>query len=189
MTKRQRSQAFYELVWPHRATVLRTASMLVRDAAEAEDLTQETLLRAHNALDRFLRGTDMRAWLMRILRNLRIDRLRSARARSSDVRLERIEFDPPASEEPPPSDAELWNDPEAMLEAFSDRQVITALQSLPEEIRWTLLLVDVEGLDHADAAEILDVPVGTVKSRAHRGRRMLRESLLPVAREMRLVRE
>jgi RNA polymerase sigma-70 factor (ECF subfamily) len=71
--------------------------------------------------------------------------------------------------------------PEEMLEAFSDREIIAALQRLPEEIRWTLLLVDVQGMDHANAAEVLDVPVGTVKSRAHRGRNMLREILRPMA--------
>jgi RNA polymerase sigma-70 factor (ECF subfamily) len=67
--------------------------------------------------------------------------------------------------------------------------MIQALQRLPEEIRWTLLLVDVEGMDHADAAAVLGVPVGTVKSRAHRGRAMLREALLPMARDLRLIPE
>jgi RNA polymerase sigma-70 factor (ECF subfamily) len=67
--------------------------------------------------------------------------------------------------------------------------MIRALQRLPEEIRWTLLLVDVEGMDHADAAAVLGVPVGTVKSRAHRGRAMLREALLPMARDLRLIPE
>ena len=85
--------------------------------------------------------------------------------------------------------AALWERPDVALAAFSDQQVIDALQRLPEEIRLTLLLVDVEGLDHADAASILDVPEGTIKSRAHRGRGMLREALLPVARDMRLIRD
>jgi len=66
--------------------------------------------------------------------------------------------------------------------------MIDALQRLPEEIRWTLLLVDVEGVDQADAAELLDVPVGTIKSRAHRGRAMLRDRLAPLARERGLLK-
>jgi RNA polymerase sigma-70 factor (ECF subfamily) len=74
------------------------------------------------------------------------------------------------------------------LNEFSDAEVIKALQHLPEEIRWTLLLVTVEEMDQADAAGVLGVPVGTVKSRLHRGRMMLRQALLPLARDRRVVR-
>jgi RNA polymerase sigma-70 factor (ECF subfamily) len=98
----------------------------------------------------------------------------------------------PASDEGGPAGVDghpAWDDPHALLQRFSDRHMIQALQCLPEEIRWTLLLVDVEGIDHAEAAAILGVPVGTVKSRAHRGRRMLREALLPLAKELRLISE
>jgi DNA-directed RNA polymerase specialized sigma24 family protein len=70
-----------------------------------------------------------------------------------------------------------WDNPEEILERFADDVVVLALKTLPEEIRWTLLLVDVEQLDHADAASVLGVPVGTIKSRAHRGRAMLRDRL------------
>jgi RNA polymerase sigma-70 factor (ECF subfamily) len=97
-------------------------------------------------------------------------------------------FDPAEPARPDAGDPEAaWSNPESVLNAFSDQQVIDALRALPEEIRLTLLLVDVEGLDQRDAAGILDVPVGTIKSRAHRGRAMLRESLLPLARELRLI--
>jgi len=75
------------------------------------------------------------------------------------------------------------------LNAFSDADVIDGLQGIAEELRWTLLLVDVEGMDHRDAAEVLGVPVGTIKSRVHRARAMLRQVLLPLARQRRLVRE
>jgi RNA polymerase sigma-70 factor, ECF subfamily len=70
-----------------------------------------------------------------------------------------------------------------LLEAFSDAQVIEALLELPEEMRWTLLLVDVEGLSLSEAAQVMAVPEGTVKSRCHRGRSLLRATLLPLARE------
>ena len=76
-----------------------------------------------------------------------------------------------------------------LLEQFSDAEMIDALSRLPEEIRWTLLLVDVEGMDHKEAAGVLDVPVGTIKSRAHRGRMMLRDKLLPLARQARIVKD
>ena len=148
----QATQRFYDLAWPHLAAVLRTARVLTGNSADAEDLAQETMLKAFRSIDRFREGTDARAWLMTILRRTRIDRLRASSSSAGTI-------------------------------------VIDALRGLPEEIRWTLLLVDVEGMDHAEAAEILRVPVGTIKSRTHRGRAMLREALLPVARERRMVRD
>lgn len=180
---------FYRLVWPHRATVLRTAQVLLRGGTEADDLAQETLIKAFRAIDQFAEGTDIRAWLMTILRRTRIDRLRSSARRADEVSLDAIQAEPVDPRADEPAGTEQWQDAEAMLQAFSDAQVIEALRQLPEDIRWTLMLVDVEGLEQQDAAKILDVPVGTVKSRAHRGRAMLRQTLLPVAREMRMVRE
>ena len=180
------TQRFYAEVWPHAASVLRTARFLIRDIAEAEDLTQEVLLKAFRHLDQLKPGTDAKAWLMTILRHTRIDRIRAAAAHERDVRLEDLGGEPAAGDVAPFD--ELWNEPEAVLQEFSDQQVIEALKKLPEEIRWTLLLVDVEGIDQAEAASILNVPVGTIKSRAHRGRGMLRELLTPLARELRIVR-
>jgi RNA polymerase sigma-70 factor (ECF subfamily) len=180
---------FYALVWPFRADVLRAARMLTRHHAEADDLAQETLLKAFAAIDSFREGTDMRAWLMRILRNARIDKLRSKAREAGNVSLEAADIDPPAGEESGADDDGAWNEPQRVLEAFSDHQIIVALRELPEEIRFTLLLVDVQQLDQAEAASILDVPVGTIKSRAHRGRAMLREKLLPHARELKAVKE
>jgi RNA polymerase sigma-70 factor (ECF subfamily) len=137
------------------------------------------MLRAFRFIERFRERTDARAWLLAILRNVRIDRLRQNKAQARDVSLDQLATEPAdndqAIDEPPG-----WEQPQEILEAFSDQQMIDALQQLPEEIRWTLLLVDVEQLDHREAAEILDVPVGTIKSRAHRGRAMLRQALAPM---------
>jgi RNA polymerase sigma-70 factor, ECF subfamily len=177
--------------------VLRTARFLIHDPAEAEDVAQETMVKAFRALDTFEDGTDVRAWLMTILRNVRIDHLRARASHAGDVSLDALPFEPAGSAAPDLAAVggggrdghPAWDDAQALLQQFGDRDVIAALRRLPEEIRWTLLLVDVEGLDHADAAKVLGVPTGTVKSRAHRGRQMLRESLLPIAREMRLVRD
>jgi RNA polymerase sigma-70 factor, ECF subfamily len=169
------SKQFYDWIWPHRDVVLRTARFLMRDLFEADDLAQETLLKAFRSLDRFTPGTDARAWLLSILRNARIDRLRSSAMRHAEASLDDAGIDPAADAATPvaidPGDAR------ALLEQFGDEQIVAALQALPELICWTLLLVDVEGMDHAEAAKVLDVPVGTVKSRAHRGRSMLRKSL------------
>jgi RNA polymerase sigma-70 factor (ECF subfamily) len=181
---------FHELLWPHLAAVLRTALILCGgNTAEAEDLAQETMLKAFRATERFAVGTDAKAWLLAILRNARIDRLRSSAAASGHVSLDRLPQEP-ADEHPPDGvDARtIREDPQVVLEQFSDRQMIEALQNLPEEIRWTLLLVDVEGMDHKQAAQVLAVPVGTIKSRAHRGRAMLKEVLLPLAKRQRIVR-
>ena len=184
----QASERFYQVVWPHAPAVLRVARILSGgDDAAADDLAQETLLRAFRGLDRYRDGTDAKAWLMTILRNARVDAARAQAVRvATSLDAMDAEVAAPMAEERP----EDWGtSPERALNAFSDAEVIRAMRRLPEEIRWTLLLVDVEGMDHADAAKLLDVPPGTIKSRAFRGRQMLREALLPVARDRRLVRE
>ena len=167
--------------------VLRTARILTGDAAEAEDLAQETMMKAFRSLASFGKGTDMKAWLMTILRNTWIDHLRSSAASAKNISLDHLPAEPPDTPDPGGGDEAAWQNPEQVLEAFSDQQVIDALRQLPEEIRWTLLLVDVEQMDHQDAAKVLDVPVGTIKSRTHRGRAMLWQALLPLDREMRLI--
>ena len=191
MTAQESTKKFRELVWPQRTTVLRVAHVLTGNDAEAEDLAQDTMLKAFKGIDSFAQGTDVKAWLLTILRRCRIDRLRSpGTARGRVMSLQGLEIEPaePVNETVCDHDV-LWERPEEALNAFSDQQIIDALQALPEEIRLTLLLVDVEEMDQKDAAEILEVPVGTIKSRAHRGRSMLRETLLPLARERRMVRE
>jgi RNA polymerase sigma-70 factor, ECF subfamily len=178
------NQRFYDLVWPHLPAVLRLARILTGDANDAEDLAQETMLKAFRSLDQFQIGTDAKKWLTAILRNARIDRLRStARQTELELSLEQMELDPAAIEETndPAAAFEPGDDPQQILGSFSDQEMIDALQRLPEEIRWTLLLVDVEGLSQEDAAGLLDVPLGTIKSRAHRGRAMLRKTLTPMA--------
>jgi RNA polymerase sigma-70 factor, ECF subfamily len=175
------TERFYAEVWPHAQAVLRLAHMLCRDSAGAEDLAQESMLKAFRFIDRFESGSDVRKWLYAIVRNCWTDRLRAdERTRGKEVRSD-LEWEPEA-----PADGDDWiagesRSPREILEGFSDGEMIEALRSLPEEIRWTLLLVDVQQLDQTEAAEILEIPVGTVKSRAHRGRNMLRELLRPRA--------
>jgi RNA polymerase sigma-70 factor (ECF subfamily) len=179
----EQTARFYRVVWPERAAVLRLARILCHNDFDADELAQETMIKAFRSLEGFQEGTNVRSWLAAILRHLRIDRLRGEAAHRA-VSLEQSEIDPPDEKSPPEPH---WIEPQGILQSFSDQEVIDALRKLPEDIRWTLLLVDVEEMDHADAAGILSVPVGTIKSRAHRGRAMLREALLPLARERRLV--
>jgi RNA polymerase sigma-70 factor (ECF subfamily) len=182
----QASKRFRELVWPELQLVLRAAQLLSGNAADAEDLAQETMLKAFAAMDRFQPGSAVRPWLLTILRRTWIDRWRSQKGAAAEVSLESLGEDlaaGPVSETAP----ESYKCIAEMIEQFSDQEVIAALAGLPMEIRWTLLLVDVQELSLEESAGILDVPLGTVKSRAHRGRAMLRQTLLPLARSRRWV--
>ncbi len=183
MDHQHATNRFYALVWPERARLLRVAQILTGNATEADDLAQETFIKAFKALASFRDGTDVLAWLMTILRNTRTDRLRAGTSRGKDVSLNDLGTEMPDNAPP----GEQWNSPREILNAFGDQTILAALKDLPEEIRWTLLLVDVQGMTLIDAAAVLDVPVGTVKSRVHRGRAMLRAALTPLAREMRLL--
>lgn len=180
-----------QIIWPLLPVLLRTAQYLTGSAQEAEDLVQETVLKAMSAIDRFTLGTNAKAWLLTILRRLHIDLLRTSQRRVRTVSIEAGSVaEPPAR---PASDGGLydsrWDEPEIILEGFEDAEVISALKALPEEIRWTLLLVDVENLDHQEAARVLEVPEGTIKSRAFRGRAMLRDRLFRLAQQRGLVKE
>jgi RNA polymerase sigma-70 factor (ECF subfamily) len=176
---------FEQLVWPLLPGLLRSARFLTRRDAQADDLVQDTMFKALRFIDSYEEGTNVRAWLMTILRHTHIDTLRAGRRRAADVSIDAavdLGLVQAADAEPECFD-DQWAQPEQLLERFEDQAVIEALQGLPEDIRWTLLLVDVEQIDHAEAARILEVPVGTIKSRAFRGRRMLRDHLFVVARD------
>lgn len=170
-------QRFRRIAWPHLASLLRTAQYLTGNQDVAEDLVQDAMLKAFRALNSFKDGTNARAWLMTILRRTHIDLIRSDGRRpvqvSLEVDVERESAIAPTSDQ---LDAR-WHDPRQMLDSLDDEVIVGALRTLPDDISWTLLLVDVEQLDQQQAANILEIPVGTVKSRAFRGRRMLKELL------------
>ena len=180
-----------QIIWPLLPVLLRTARYLTGNAQEAEDLAQETVLKAMGAIDRFTLGTNAKAWLLTILRRLHIDSLRMSQRRVRTVSIDSesgVEPACPAGQDAGQFDGQ-WDQPEMILEGFEDAEVIAALKALPEEIRWTLLLVDVENMDHQQAAKVLDVPEGTIKSRAFRGRGMLRDRLFHLAKQRGLVKE
>jgi len=180
---RQRER-FQRLAWPFLDTVLRTARYLARSDDVAEDLAQGTMLKAMKAIDSFQDGTDMKAWLMTILRRTHIDRIRSEQRHATDVSLDaNPSLGLSSDDDEVGVFDEQWDEPEELLNRFEDQTIVEALKKLPEAIRWTLLLVDVEQIEQADAAEILEVPVGTIKSRVHRGRRMLRDHLHQIAEQ------
>jgi RNA polymerase sigma-70 factor, ECF subfamily len=170
---------FYELVWPHAGAVLRVARILIGRDADAEDLAQETLMKAFRSLHTLREGAGAKAWLMTILRHNHIDHLRSKPPPM--LSLDDPAIQPCAAPAGRASSPQAAPDAEELLESFSDGAVIGALGSLPKDIRWTLLLADVEQLDYSEIATVLDVPVGTIKSRVHRGRAMIKDALLPAA--------
>ena len=181
MDRDSASEAFYQRIWPHRAGVLRFARFLTRDTTLADDVAQDSLLKAFKAVGDLEIGSNVRPWLLKIVRNTWLDRVRS-QAHRHVKSLDELANEPAGTDE-----ASGWSgqaeDLGQLLEAFTDAQVIEALLDLPEEMRWTLLLVDVEGLSLAETAQVMAVPEGTVKSRCFRARGLLRSALLPLARE------
>jgi RNA polymerase sigma-70 factor, ECF subfamily len=176
---KESSNLFYELIWPHAPMLLRVALSLCQNQADAEDLVQESLLKSFRHLDQFAEGTRVKSWLLTILRHTHIDHVRRAARHDDEASLESLPVQP-AAREVAADPTDLWSDPQALLESLSDQELITALLGLPEDLRWTLLLVDVEGLEMRDAAGVMGIPAGTVKSRLHRGRGLLRQSLVPI---------
>ncbi|HWE80920.1 MAG TPA: sigma-70 family RNA polymerase sigma factor, partial [Gaiellaceae bacterium] len=155
--------------------VFRVARRLAGSREEAEDLVQDTYARAFRAWQQYQPGTNLRAWLLRILTNLNIDRGRRAQ-RTPDLQ--------PLEE----GDYFLYNklestmpdenpDEERVIERLSQNSVVDALAEVPHDFRDAIVLVDIGEFSYADAAQILDIPVGTVMSRLHRGRRILKQRL------------
>ena len=155
---------------PEIEVLLRVANSLTRNHAEAEDLVQDTLLRAYRAIDGF-DGRYPRAWLLTILRNTHINRNRRRRPellRNPNAATDRMIS--AASDERT----------DAGVDDEIDVEIIRALDSLDEPFRHVVELVDIDGLSYAEAAEVLDVPVGTVMSRLHRARSRIRDRLVKV---------
>ena len=175
----QRRAVFEAVALPHLDAVYRAALTLSGQPSAADDLAQTTFAKALEAFDSFQPGTNCRAWLMRILRNAWIDQLRRGRSAGSALPL-----DEDLAAAPEQAEATAWTDARDLLENFSDQRVIEALCSLPEELRLTLYLADVEHLSQREVAEITGVPEGTVKSRTSRARSALSRKLQAYAREM-----
>lgn len=159
-----------------------TALRMTRDTAEAEDLVQDTYLRAYRFFDKFEEGTNFKAWIFKILTNTFINKYRKKIRTPQQVQLEKVEFGLESEEkfqEPP-----QWDgfDEEKYRELFDD-DIKGALAQLSEEFRMVILLADVEGFAYKEISEMIDRPIGTVMSRLFRGRRMLQKALEKYARQ------
>ncbi len=158
------------------------ALRMTRNPADAEDLVQETYLKAYRAYGQYQEGTNLRAWLYRILTNTFINQYRKKQRDPDVVDIEDVEdvhfYDSVADDDLGSPSAES-----TFLASMPDSDVVEALESLPDNFRIPLILADVEGFQYKEIAEILDIPIGTVMSRLHRARRALQGKLTGYAQE------
>jgi len=160
------------------------AMRMTRNPADAEDLVQETYLKAYRGFGGFQEGTNLKAWLYRILTNTFINQYRARKRRPEESELDEVE------------DLYLYrrlggleaaqagrSAEDELMDYFTDHEVKEAIESLPEQFRLAVLLADVEGFAYKEIAEILDIPIGTVMSRLHRGRKALQKKLYEFATE------
>ncbi|MCP4378869.1 MAG: sigma-70 family RNA polymerase sigma factor [bacterium] len=173
------SSDFERTAIPYLDNVFRTACALCGRRSEADDLVQATYLKAFSQFGSFRTGTNCKAWLIRILRNTWIDRLRHRKVVGTELSVEKL---PLAA--PEPVEESHWSNPQDILNNFADEQIIEALNELPEDQRLVVFLVDVERMPLEEVAEILEVPVGTVKSRASRARAKLKLRLMAHAADL-----
>lgn len=164
----RRKQAYTEHVLPEVDVLLRVALSMTQQPADAEDLVQDTLLRAWRSIDSF-DGRHPRAWLLTILRNAEINRHRRQRPVLLD--------DPNRTANRHHGDAPMRSAEEVALDSAFDDVLDAAVSALAAPFREVLLLIDVDGLTYAEAAQLLDVPEGTVMSRLHRARKRIRSRL------------
>src|SRR5437762_9631842 len=180
-------ERFERDVLPLLPSLYGAALRMTRNPADAEDLVQETYLRAYRGFAGFQEGTNLKAWLYRILTNTFINSYRKKQREPQTSSLDDVEdwylFSRMAERGSEPS-AET-----SVLESLPDEDVQEALSSLPEQFRIAVLLADVEGFSYKEIAEITGVPIGTVMSRLHRGRKALEKRLWDVVRERGLVRD
>jgi RNA polymerase sigma-70 factor, ECF subfamily len=177
---------FVEDTEPFMASLYSTAVRLTGNRTDAEDLVQETYLRAYRSYDSFTAGTNLRAWLFRILTNTHINRYRARTRRPDETELDDIE-DLYLYRRLQNSSQYGQSAEDELMELFSEAEVVDAVEALPEAYRMAVLLADVEGFSYKEIAEILDIPVGTVMSRLHRGRKALQKELYDFAEARGLV--
>jgi RNA polymerase sigma-70 factor, ECF subfamily len=152
---------------PHLESLFRFAMWLIRDRTEAEDVVQETIAQALQSFHRFQPGTNARAWLLAILRHVRNNRLRARRRTPELVEADDRIVSLPAAEVTP--------------QEVTDEDVLAALKALPSGFQEVIVLADVEELSYKEIANVLEIPIGTVMSRIHRARRLLRVALAEYA--------
>ena len=164
---------------PYMSALYSAALRMTRNPSDAEDLVQETYLRAYRGFPGFKEGTNLKAWLYKILTNTYINSYRAKKRRPEQVELDDVEDFYLYKRLGGLEAVEADRGPEAeVLDSIPDETVKKALEDLPEQFRMAVLLADVEGFSYKEIAEIMDVPIGTVMSRLHRGRKQLAEAVM-----------
>ena len=177
-----RSQLFEEQAMEHIDKLYAHAMRKTGNSADANDLVQETYLKAFAAFDQFQQGTNIKAWLHRILENTYINQYRKQQNQPYYSPLEELEDWQLGDAESRTATSSRSAEAEA-IDHLPARAIKDALQALPEDFRAAVYLVDVEGYSYQEVADIMETPTGTVMSRLHRGRKLLREQLADYARE------
>jgi len=167
---------------PYLDALYNTAYRMARNAEDAEDLVQETYLKAYRSYDQFTPGTNLKAWLFKILKNTFINEYRKRQSKPVASDFSEIEgsFESQVRED---SAGRIRNPEEEILDTSFDEGVQDALDHLAPDYRMAVVLADLEGFSYKEIAEILEIPVGTVMSRLYRGRKQLEEALLLYARD------
>lgn len=175
---------FAEQAMPYMGALYSAALRMTRNPADAEDLVQETYLRAYRGFGGFTEGTNLKAWMYRILTNTYINSYRAKQRRPDETELDEGEdlylFRRLGGLEAVHAGRSAEDE---LMDFFTDAEVKQAIEDLPEGFRMAVLLADVEGFSYKEIAEMLDIPIGTVMSRLHRGRKALQKQLYEYAHE------
>jgi RNA polymerase sigma-70 factor (ECF subfamily) len=182
----KRQKEFEAEAYPHKDILFNFALRTTGDKDDAHDLLQETFMKAFRFWDKYEKGTNIRAWLFRIMKNSYINRYRKETREPGMVDYDDVEnfYDSIRDDSTDSNDLQ-----KRMYSNMLSDEVTEALQSLPEDFRTVVILCDIEGLMYDEISEFLNCPIGTVRSRLHRGRKMLEEKLYNYAKERGLVKE
>ena len=174
----KKQQDFRAEMIPHLDALYNFALRLTTDPTDAEDLVQDTIVKAFRFFNSYEKGTNAKAWLFRILKNSYINNYRKKSKQPYQVDYDEVStyYETVRSEQSDTTDME-----DIMYRELLDDQVTRALEKLPEDFRTVVLLCDVEGFTYEEIANMLDVPIGTIRSRLHRGRNLLRAALMEYA--------
>ncbi len=177
----ENSKVFEEELFPHIDALKTFAYHLTYNENDADDLVQETYMKAHRFIDKYIKGTNAKAWLFKILKNAYINEYRKKSKRPTRVDFEEIVSYHDTDDGSSTKYQDLRHD---IFENMMGDEVTTAINSLPIDFRTVVLLCDVEGFTYEEISKIIDVPIGTVRSRLFRARNMLKDKLSGYAEKM-----
>ncbi len=176
----RKQEDFNEEIIPHLDALYNFALRLTTDPNDAEDLVQDTIVKAYRFFSSYEKGTNAKAWLFRILKNSYINNYRKKSKKPQQVDYDEVStfYETVRAERTDTSDLE-----DKMYRDLMDDDITGALEELPEDFRTVVLLCDVEGFTYEEIANMLDVPIGTIRSRLHRGRNLLKAQLMEYAQK------